>query len=203
MAAARGIRPSKEQIDAEILDATAGLIARRGIKDTAVQAVADAAGYSKTGILNRFPSKDVLVDSAIRQCIDLTEAAHARVGTVHDRTVKDAATLAALTDLALERRGWIELVLASVPPFRDDDLVARLARMGEIVSDMFGVAGAADIPMERRARVVGALGALTVLALTYDSDATPETARPLILATCWGALGHAGTFPDRVETRIQ
>ncbi|MBK0296152.1 TetR family transcriptional regulator, partial [Bacillus sp. S34] len=40
--------------DRDVLDITAGLIARRGIKDTAVQAVADQAGYSKAGILARF-----------------------------------------------------------------------------------------------------------------------------------------------------
>jgi AcrR family transcriptional regulator len=196
MVAKRSIRPSREQIDSNILDVTAGLIARRGIKDTAVQAVADAAGYSKTGILNRFPSKDVLVDAAVRQCVQLTRAAHAQVEGTTDQAARDAGSLAALTDLALERRGWIELVLASLPPFRDDDLVTRLVEMGEIVSDMFGVGRAADAPLERRARVVGALGALTVLALTYENDATPERARPLILATCWGALGHGGTFPE-------
>lgn len=195
MVTARAIRPSREQIDAEILDVTAGLIARRGIKDTAVQAVADATGYSKTGILNRFPSKDLLVDAAIRQCVQLARAAHSRVDPVGIGPARDAAALGALTDLALERRGWIELVLASVPPFRDDDLVARLAEMGALVADMFGVAAADDVPLERRARVVGALGALTVLALTYENDATPERARPLILATCWGALGHVTASP--------
>ena len=87
-------------------------------------------------------------------------------------------------------------MLASVPPFRDDDLVARLSEMGELVSDMFGIAASAAVPLERRARVVGALGALTVLALTYENDATPENARPLILATCWGSLGHGGQFPS-------
>ena len=197
MVAKRSIRPSKEQIDSEILDVTAGLIARRGIKDTAVQAVADAAGYSKTGILNRFPSKDILVDAAIRQCVELARSAHAQVDIVRgDTAARDAATLVALTDLALERRGWIELVLASVPPFRDDDLVERLTEMGAIVSDMFGTGVDADVPLERLARVTGALGALAVLALTYQNDATPDVARPLILATCWGALGHGNAFPE-------
>ena len=197
MVARRSIRPSKEQIDSEILDVTAGLIARRGIKDTAVQAVADAAGYSKTGILNRFPSKDMLVDAAIRQCTELAGAAHAKVDAVRgDIAARDAATLAALTDLALERRGWIELVLASVPPFRDDDLIERLSEMGAIVSDMFGTGSGADVSLERMAHVTGALGALAVLALTYKNESTPDVARPLILATCWGALGYNETFPS-------
>ena len=105
MVAKRSIRPSRERIDSEILDVTAGLIARRGIKDTAVQAVADAAGYSKTGILNRFPSKDALVEAAIRQCVGLARDAHARVASVKDRAAKDAAALSALTDLALSAAG--------------------------------------------------------------------------------------------------
>jgi len=197
MTTKRSIRPSKEQIDSEILDVTAGLIARRGIKDTAVQAVADAAGYSKTGILNRFPSKDILVEAAIRQCVDLARRAHDRIDNAHGQAAQDATAIEALTDLALERRGWIELVLASVPPFRDEDLVTRLVEMGAIVSAMFGMAE--DTSLQRRARVTGALGALTVLALTYENDATPETARPLILETCWGALGHGATYPQSME----
>ncbi|WP_213816903.1 TetR/AcrR family transcriptional regulator [Glaciihabitans sp. dw_435] len=202
MAAARGIRPSKEQIDAEILDVTAGLIARRGIKDTAVQAVADAAGYSKTGILNRFPSKELLVEAAIAQCGALARDIYARVvaqqaGSEADDAARDALALAALTDLAMSRRGWIELALSSVSTNRDDELIARLAPMGVPVFAMFGLVDTvAPVSLERRARVTGAIGALAILALTYENDATPERARPLILATCWNALGHAGAFPE-------
>jgi AcrR family transcriptional regulator len=188
---ARPVRPSSDDIDAAILDATAGLLARRGLRDTAVQAVADATGYSKTGLLGRFPSKEALVEAALRQCVEQTRAVHASVDALPDGPGRDAAALRGLIDLALARRGWTELALASVPPFRDEGLEAALAEVGDLLYDMFRMA--ADL--ERRARVTGAIGALAVLALYYDQEVTPSEARPLILATCWGALGHTGPIP--------
>ncbi|HWH26002.1 MAG TPA: helix-turn-helix domain-containing protein [Pseudolysinimonas sp.] len=200
MAAAQVIRPSKEQIDSDILDITAGLIARRGIKDTAVQAVADAAGYSKTGILNRFPSKEVLVDAAIAQCIEQARRMHAEVALLQDSLAeddaeRDAPALLALTDLALSRPGWITLALSSVTAAPGDELPRKLEPMGGPLAAMFGLLGSAADSDERRARVSGAIGALAILALTYEDVVTPEWARTLILATCWNALGHPGEFP--------
>ncbi|GAA0420900.1 TetR family transcriptional regulator [Leifsonia naganoensis] len=182
----RPVRPSSEEIDRAILDATAGLLARKGLRDTAVQAVADATGYSKTGLLGRFPSKEVLVDAALRQCVEQTRAVHGAVADLPDGPDRDAAALRGLIDLALLRRGWTELALASVPPFRDEALEEQLAQIGDLLFDMFHM----ETDIERRARVTGAIGALAVLALTYDQEATAAQARPLILATCWGALGH-------------
>ncbi|RDG38198.1 TetR/AcrR family transcriptional regulator [Streptomyces corynorhini] len=188
----RPVRLSSEDIDRAILDTTAGLLARRGLRDTAVQAVADATGYSKTGLLGRFPSKEALVDSALRQCVEQTRAVHAQVAQLPDGPRRDATALRGLIDLALLRRGWTELALASVPPFRDEALRERLSEIGDLLFDMFHM----GTDLERRARVTGAIGALAVLALTYDQEATPAQARPLILATCWGALGHHRPLPE-------
>lgn len=59
------VRPSAEQIDAAILDTAAEVFARHGFAGTSVQQVADAVGYSKTGLLRRFPSKQALYDAAV------------------------------------------------------------------------------------------------------------------------------------------
>lgn len=189
-----GVRPTSEQIDRAILDVTAGLIARRGVKDTAVQAVADATGYSKTGIINRFPSKQRLIAAAVEQCIAFTRERLDAVDGVPYGLSRDAAALEALSDLALERRGWVELALTALPARGDDDLHERLEPLGDLLWQMFVDPDGGSEQLERRARVSGAVGALAVLALTYDTRTTAEAARPLILATTWNALGHPGAF---------
>lgn len=156
-----------------------------------MQAIADATGYSKTGLLGRFPSKEALVGAAMRQCVDQTRAIHAGITALPDGLQRDAAALRGLADLALLRRGWTELALASVPPVTDDVPQEPLSEICDLLFDMFQM----DAGIERRARVTGAIGALAVLALMYEQETTATQARPLILATCWGALGHDRSMP--------
>lgn len=63
------IRSTSEEIDIAILDTAAGLFAVHGVERTTVQQIADAVGYSKTGLLHRFPSKQAIVD-AVDSMID-------------------------------------------------------------------------------------------------------------------------------------
>ncbi|GAA4685868.1 TetR/AcrR family transcriptional regulator [Frondihabitans cladoniiphilus] len=193
----RGVRPSSGEIDRGILDITAGFIARRGIKDTAVQAVADQAGYSKAGILSRFGSKELLVRAAVAQAVEQTEAILALADGATPGPAKDAAALAGLTDLALARPGWAELVLAALALRRGDDVSDRLGPVAAALLGMFGIdiESAASTSLERRAAVTGAVGALIVLSLTYMTEASAEQARPHLLQTGWNALGHGGPFP--------
>lgn len=191
--AGRPVRPSAAEIDEAVLDVTAGLVARRGVRDTSVQAVADATGYSKTGLLGRFPAKEVLVSAALAQCVRLTEAVTAGVDVVPDGVARDAAAVTGLVDLALRRPGWAQVVLASVPSVSDEALRPTLGVIGELVFGAFRVDDRTDL--ERRARVTGTLGAMVVLALTHDQGATTAVARPLVVATCWDALGHRAPVP--------
>ncbi|MDQ1218027.1 TetR/AcrR family transcriptional regulator [Microbacterium arborescens] len=189
--AARPVRPTAAEIDALVLDAAAELFARRGARETSVQAVADATGFSKTGLLRRFPSKDALIDAALQQCIHLTEEVHARVITVNDTHERDAAALAGLVDLALVHPGWAQVVLASIPPVDDIQLKAGLSVIGNLVSELFQLDDHTEL--SRLARVAGMLGALVTLTLTYEETATATEARPVILEICWATLGHTTT----------
>ncbi|NNG36507.1 TetR/AcrR family transcriptional regulator [Nakamurella aerolata] len=62
------VRESAEQIDNHIVDVAAGLFAVHGFERTSVQQIADAVGYSKTGLLHRFPSKEA-IRTAVHQRI--------------------------------------------------------------------------------------------------------------------------------------
>ncbi|ROP63909.1 TetR/AcrR family transcriptional regulator [Curtobacterium sp. ZW137] len=192
-------RQTSAEIEHDLLDIAAGLIARRGIKDTAVQAVADQAGYSKAAVLARFTSKDALVGAAVRRCIEQTEAIRDAVARSAVGPERDAAALAAVTDLALARPGWAEFALAGLALRRGDDVSERLEPMAAALLGMFGIdmADPAAVTLDRRARVTGAFGALIVLSLTYENDASAAEARPVLLDVGWSALGHTGSYPGR------
>ncbi|MCS5504920.1 MULTISPECIES: TetR/AcrR family transcriptional regulator [Curtobacterium] len=199
---ARRARPSAEEINGGVLDITAGLIARRGIKDTAVQAVADQAGYSKAGILARFASKELLVEAALAQCTAQTEAIRAAAAAAPAGETRDAAALVGIADLALARPGWAELALAAFTLRRGDDVGVRLEPVAATLLDVFGIdmADATATPLDRRARVSGAFGAIVMLALTYETEASATEAsateaRPHMLQVGWDALGHDGPVP--------
>jgi AcrR family transcriptional regulator len=193
------IRPSKEEIDAEVLDVAAGLLARRGVKGTSIQAVADATGYSKAGILNRFTSKDALLEKAVQQCRSQTRDALHSVRDLPCGPRRDAASLVALSDLALRRPGYITLVSAFVIPIEEPYLQRELELLGKDICHMFCLPGRGQGDLERWCRVIGALGALCTLAVAAPAHAPgvglPQ-AQPHILATAWSALGHSMALGD-------
>lgn len=197
---ARRARPSAEEITADVLDITAGLVARRGVKDTAVQAVADQAGYSKAGILARFTSKEQLVEAALAQCTAQTDTVLETVRQMPLGPDRDAAALAGITDLALARPGWAELALAAFTLRRGDDVGERLVPVAAILLELFGLhlGDPAAASLDRRARVSGAFGAIMMLALTYEDDASATEARPYVLRVAWDALGYGGDVPGMV-----
>jgi AcrR family transcriptional regulator len=187
------IRPSNEEIDEEVLDVAAGLLARRGVKGTSIQAVADATGYSKAGILNRFTSKDVLMEQAVDQCVTKTRAALEAVSDLPCGPARDAAALLTLTDLALRRPGFITLVSTFMTPPEEPHLRRKLELVGENFCQMFCLPGPRQGDLERWCHVIGAVGALCTLAVAtpdYAPAAAAGQAHPHILATAWSALGH-------------
>nr|BFE79140.1 hypothetical protein GCM10020093_017410 [Planobispora longispora] len=97
-------RQTREQIDEEIIDCAAMLFARHGFQETSIQRVADAVGYSKSGLLRHYPSKEALQEEVAARCLselqDITrQAAGHAPGPERDR-----AALTALARLALRRR---------------------------------------------------------------------------------------------------
>ena len=186
-------RPSRDEIDAEIVDRAAALFARQGFEQTSLQAVADAAGYSKAGLLHHFPSKEALREAVLahstrlgRQVVDQVE--HLPVGADRDRRAVEA-----LVDFALAHPGMVAFLLAPITQGTQD---GDPAGVGEAALRAFGVDPCTD-DVERLVRVVGALAALAVLTLAANSHDQIGTWRPFVLATCADALGHRrpGTVP--------
>ncbi|MFC3690438.1 TetR/AcrR family transcriptional regulator [Aquipuribacter hungaricus] len=122
----RAVRPSPEQLDAAILDAAAEVFARHGFAGTSVQQVADTVGYSKTGLLRRFPSKQALYDGVlghVSACVEgILDGPGAGQGLGDGDLAPPrtrAAVLRAVTAAAFQNPGTVVLVLEALRPGSD------------------------------------------------------------------------------------
>ena len=194
-------RPFRQQIDEGIVDRAAALFARRGFEQTSVQAVADAVGLSKAGLLHHFPSKDALREAVLAQAESLGQRVLEHVQGLPLGVARDRRAIEVIVDVALDHPGLVALLLVpatqeGVADPADDVATAAVLRA-------FGVDAETADP-ERLVRVIGALSALAVLTLAaHHSDQTTAW-RPHVVATCFDALGHRGSdappaHPDQVE----
>ena len=60
----------------EILDAAAEVVRERGAAHLTLDAVAARSGYSKGGLIHRFPNKDALIEAMIARELDRMRAKH-------------------------------------------------------------------------------------------------------------------------------
>jgi len=184
-------RPTREQVDDEILDAAAVLFARHGFAQTSVQRIADAVGYSKTGLLHRFSTKEALHEATLNRALDQVEELAAGVGHLPPGPGRDRAVLAALTDVALRRPGFVGVVLSSLNAEADS---ATGEQLDAIALTLFwAFATDPDADPARTLRLVVALGGLAVGTLACRPEAPVPGARDLIAAAAHDALGHART----------
>ena len=170
-----------------IIDAAAALFARHGFTRTSVQAVADATGYSKAGLLHHFPTKLALHRAVLDECRTETERVRDRVSDLPTGADRDRRAIELLVDLSLARPGLASLLLSTIVPMGDDD-VSDLDPLGDILFEAFDTAQTSDA---RRIRVTGALVALSVLSLEARRSDCASAWRNEIIATSFDALGPA------------
>jgi AcrR family transcriptional regulator len=180
------LRLDRQQVEEAILDRAAALFARRGFEQTSVQAVADAVGYSKAGLLHHYPSKEALHGAVLEQAGTLGRRLVEQVAGLPAGTERDHRVVEALADLALARPGLVSLMLnsATVP----DREAGELQDIGSSVFEAFAVADP-EADRERCVRVIGASVAVGFLALTAHESGDPAAWRPHIVATAVDALG--------------
>ncbi|MEZ0492687.1 TetR/AcrR family transcriptional regulator [Kineococcus sp. TBRC 1896] len=189
-------RPTKEQIDEEILDAAAALFARHGLEQTSVQRIADAVGYSKTGLLHRFPTKEAIAEATITHTVEHFEAVAGTVAGTPPGADRDRRVLTALATLAADRPGLVSFMLTSIS--RGVLAGERLDVIGEVLFRAFGAVlpapGTTPTSEEvtRAVRITSAVGGLAVASLAF-CEAPDTDLRALsgdLLAAALGALGH-------------
>ena len=175
-------RLTREQIDEEIVDAAAALFARYGA-DTSLQRIADAVGYSKTGLLHRFPTKEALQDAVAARW---TQALRAVAAGVRDLPVgpdRDRAVLAAVVDLALRRPGIVALVVTAL---MND--TGALPVDADVLFEAFGTDRTAD--PARSLRIGTAIAGLAVVSVAATRQAEPAAIRDPLIDAAFDALGH-------------
>ncbi|MCW2742717.1 MAG: transcriptional regulator, TetR family [Blastococcus sp.] len=182
------VRPFRQQIDEGILDRAAALFARHGFEQTSVQAVADAVGLSKAGLLHHFPSKDALHEAVLALADSLAQRVLDQVRALPISAARDRRAVEALIDVALAHPGVVALLLAPVTQ-GESGATAPADGPGAAALEAFGD-DPATAPAERVVRVIGTLTALAVLTLAAHQRNQTSEWRPLIVATCLDALGH-------------
>ncbi len=167
--AGRTARPSSASIDATIVDVAAGLFAAQGVDGTSLQQVADAVGYSKTGLLHRFPSKQALHDAATARAEEVLGAVLAELSAAAPDLGEEL--LRSVARHAVAHPGLVDLVvsrLSAAPPV-EDRLHGLVVRVIEQL--------AADGTPRHRLRVVLALQ-LVVNAVAAQREGLLDLALP-------------------------
>jgi len=178
-------RQPKVGVDERILDAAAALFARHGFEQTSLKSLADAVGLSKAGLLHHFPSKDALFEAAWEQSRVLTMHVLDQVSPLPAGPERDRRALELLTDHALDRPGLVSLLFRTMTAPGEDP---QQAQDELLLNEMFVIDHEKELP--RAIRIVGALSSMAVLTLLANQQGDKTTWRPLILATCFDALGH-------------
>jgi AcrR family transcriptional regulator len=183
-------RPTREQIDAEILETAASLFARHGFKETSIQRIADAVGYSKTGLLHRYPSKEALQQAVVDRGVRDIRALGTEVAGLPTGPARDRAVVTGVARLALDCPGTVALVLSGLTSGPESDIGQALEEIGQAVFAAFGDDPEAD-PV-RLVRITGSLGALAVASVALR-DKVPAGALDVLIDISFDALGHGRT----------
>lgn len=178
-------RQARTGVDEKILEAAAALFARHGFEQTSLKALADAVGLSKAGLLHHFPSKDALFEAAWQQSRVLSRQVAEQVAPMPAGPARERRALELLTDIALDRPGLVALLFRSMTAPGEDPQHAQDELM---INEMFVIDPEKELP--RAIRTIAALSAMAVLTLLANQEGDKTTWRPLILATCYDALGH-------------
>jgi len=191
------VRPFRQQIDEGILDRAASLFARHGFEQTSLQAIADAVGLSKAGLLHHFPSKDALHEAVLGFADTLGQRVLEQVRDLPLGAARDRRAVETLIDVALAHPGVVALLLAPVTQSGADDGPPEKTGPGVAALEAFGVDPETAAP-ERLVRVIAALTALAVLSIAAHHEKQTTAWRPLVVATCLDTLGHRrpGDLPD-------
>jgi AcrR family transcriptional regulator len=182
-------RPTRQQIEDEILEAAATLFARHGFKETSIQRVADAVGYSKTGLLHRYPSKEALQQAVVDRAVAEVRAIVESVAPMPTGPERDRAVITQVARLALDRPGTVALLLSGITT--DHGPGTGQHTVGEVVFAAFGIDPGCALETDpvRVVRVIGALGALAVASVALHDKLNPAALSALV-EVAYDALGH-------------
>ncbi|QKW07585.1 TetR/AcrR family transcriptional regulator [Streptomyces sp. NA04227] len=176
-------RPTSAELDAEIVETAARLFTERGYHGTSVQEIANRVGYSKTGLLHRFPSKEHLLLASLRE--PLAELAALRaLWTGRPAGPRRAAQAAVdLVDLALRYRSRLSLLFDAGLPLLPDQLAALgIEGLGEHRDETLAALRHGRHGLESELRAQMAISGLMHTLAGRHRDTPADTLREPLLA---------------------
>jgi AcrR family transcriptional regulator len=186
------------ELEAATLDAVAGVFAARGVAATSVQAAAEAAGFSKTGLLSRYKTKDGLFAAVADHSQSLISGILEELKPATWGPERDDQAVELFTDMALASPGSMALLLAALIS-ADDDLRAALEPTVPLIWRIFDPSTVDIDTVEmarlhpevfaRRVRAVAAIGAIVTVVAATNSAMPVAYLRPLISTAARNALG--------------
>jgi len=180
-------KPTKSEIDAEILDRAAGLFARHGFAHTSLQQIADAVNYSKAGLLHHYPSKQAIYEAALKTGSDHMQALLESVQDIPVGIERDRAVVEASVDFTYDWPGLS--ALANRLSDQGVDVEPELIKIGVTLYAALGI-DMANLELERVVRVTSAFCGLGIAALTAARMDVKREWRGHIIASAMDALGH-------------
>lgn len=180
-------KPTKSEIDAEILDRAAGLFARHGFAHTSLQQIADAVNYSKAGLLHHYPSKQAIYEAALKTGSDHMQALLESVQDIPVGIERDRAVVEASVDFTYDWPGLS--ALANRLSDQGADVEPELIKIGVTLYAALGI-DMANLDLERVVRVTSAFCGLGIAALTAARMDVKREWRGHIIASAMDALGH-------------
>ncbi|MGJ7529777.1 TetR/AcrR family transcriptional regulator [Variovorax sp. GB1P17] len=183
-------RPTKSQIDAEIIDRAAGLFARHGFENTSLQQIADAVNYSKAGLLHHYPSKKAIYDVSFKTGRDHLLALLASVAQLPPGAERDRAVVEDSVDYTFEWPGVSALAnqLANKAG-NEENVDPQLTELALIVYQALGT-DLLTATAERIVRITSAFSGLGITALLAARMGLQKEWRGEIIASAMDGLGH-------------
>ncbi|MBD9626344.1 TetR/AcrR family transcriptional regulator [Ensifer sp. ENS06] len=180
-------RPTRSEINAEIIDRAAGLFAKHGFEHTSIQQIADAVRYSKAGLLHHYPSKKAIYDAVIKALGEHTRAILANVDHLAVGVERDRAVVEASVDFAFDCPGVS--ALSNRIAATEHTVDPELGEIGLIFYAALGI-DLAKLELDRIIRVTTAFSGLSVTAVQAVQTGQAREWRGYIIDAAMDALGH-------------
>lgn len=124
------MRLTREEIDRGIIDVAASVFAQHGYAHTSVQQIADAVGYSKTGLLHRFGTKDGIFKSGLAVGEQMVDDLLEQGSTLPFDEHRERRILEMLVREALAHPGLSQLLIRSFEPAGESPYDERIRELG-------------------------------------------------------------------------
>ncbi|MGS0893947.1 TetR/AcrR family transcriptional regulator [Burkholderia stagnalis] len=180
-------KPTKAQIDTEIVDRAAGLFARHGFAHTSLQQIADAVSYTKAGLLYYYPSKQAVYDAVLATGRDQARAYFAGVETLPVGADRDRAVVEASLRFTYDWPGVSAFVNRIVDT--EDRVDPDVTEMGFILYAALGM-DLQNLDLERVVRVTTAFCGLGMAALQAVRLDVKREWHDHLVASAMNALGY-------------